>query len=83
MPSTQAVKLKHFIDAAKGRSISWITAWEINNKLGTEYSGDVKISAIDRERLRTVIAEMEAKGVNPAKCLLTRCQRAALKKRSA
>lgn len=78
--SDEPVKLKRFINAVKGKRLSWTSAYQINKELDTTYSGDDKLSVRDRARLAEIVFEMEARGVVPAKTLLTECQQAAQRK---
>jgi len=81
-----SIKLKYFIDAIKGRRLSWSVAAEINDALGIvygSYNGDDKLRTDHRTALQTIADEMIARGVKPAKSLLTPHQRKSLARRRA
>ena len=78
-----SIKLKHFLDAIKGRRLSGTMAHQINETLDTHYEGDDKLSAKDCIWLAVVVEQMTARGVKPAKSLLTPHQRKSLARRQA
>lgn len=78
-----SIKLKRFIDAIKGRRLSWTVAAEINEALGTKYNGDDKLSTKHRVLLALIADSMIERGVKPATSLLTPMQKKALARRRA
>ncbi len=74
--------LKRYMDAAKGRPLSWGPAIEMRSLIGAEYSGGDKLSAGDRAKLQVHIDTLLARGVVPATSLLTECQKKAQRRRA-
>lgn len=80
LPDTSEL-LKRLINAAEGRPLSWSLSMDINKMLGTTYSGGDKLGKVQREHVKALIAEMRARGIAPAKTLLTECQQKAQRKK--
>jgi hypothetical protein len=78
---TECDDLKRYIDAVKGRPLSWSLAIAMGDLLGSSYSGGDKLNADDRVKLQRVIDSLLARGVKPSASLLTTCQKRAQRRR--
>jgi hypothetical protein len=75
---SEAQDLKRYMDAVKGRPLSWGLAIDMQRLLGRQYSGGDKLSPADRTKLQGIVDTMLLGGVKPAKSLLSREQKKAL-----
>lgn len=87
--SEEGMKLKRFHDALRGRRLSGIAAYQINQALcgagpyREHCSQDEKLPGIHKERLQQIVQDMEQRGVVAPYSLLTPCQQKALQKKDA
>jgi hypothetical protein len=80
--SEEAKLMKRLMDAVNGRPLSWSLTHDIKRITGHQYSGGEKLCSICRKQVQAEIDGMAARGVQPAKTLLSKCQQQALRRRA-